>query len=257
MRLFSWILVVILSGAFSACAKHESVNRSYRKKGNEFVGEKPTTPAGFLQEAIALDDFNKVIEILNANFDVDTLLPNKMTALAHATRSSKLRIMNELLKRNANRDIRDADGKTALDYALLNAGVDAQGKQRINRAVILLSQEAEASQRKELMKFAGRGSVPGLENLLKSVGVNPNFVDDTGETPLTLAIRNQKVLGVNYLAQWTDCPGGDGHSDCLRLTAIDLNLARADGIKPLTLAKQIPNANAAIIEILTGAGATE
>jgi hypothetical protein len=255
MRLISLVFALIFTLTFTACAKHESVNRSYRKKGSEFVGEKPTTPAGFLQEAIALDNFIKVLEILNADFDVNTLLPNKMTPLAHATRSSKLKIMNELLKRNANRDIRDADGKTALDYALLNAGVDAEGKQRMNRAVILLSQEAEASQRKELMKFAGRGSVPGIENLLKSVGINPNFVDDTGETTLTLAIRNQKVLGVNYLAQWTDCPGGEGHSDCLKLTAIDLNLARADGLKPLALAKQLPNT--AIIETLTRLGAEE
>jgi ankyrin repeat protein len=249
------VAVLVLGVAFTACAKHESVNRSYRKKGNEFQGEKPTTPAGFLQEAIALDDFNKVVEILNADFAVDSLLPNKRTPLVHATRSSKLKIMNELLKRNADREIRDEEGKTALDYALLNAGLDAQGKQLINRAVILLSAEAEAGQRKELMKFAGRGSVPSLETLLKGVGINPNFIDDTGETPLTLAIRNQRVLGVNFLAQWADCPGGEGHSNCLKLTAIDLNLARADGVKPLALAKQI--SNAAIVEILIRHGAAE
>jgi len=248
---FSMVGLILLA----ACAKHESVNRSYRKPGNDFVGEKPSDAAGLMQEAIANDDLPQVLKLLADKFDIDASLPNQRTPLIHATREAKYRIMSELIKRNANLQARDRDGRTALDHALQNAGKDSDGNPVLNRAIVLLSEEAQLSQRKELMKFAGRGSSSAIINLLAGIGIDPNFIDESGDTPLTLAIRNRKALGVDALAQWKDCHGGEESPDCLRLTATDLDLAGSDGVKPLTLARQMENAD--IIEILTQAGAKE
>lgn len=246
----------------SACGEHNSNNTSYRRdKGDVFVGSDPADDMGRMSKAIGTDDLSGVTDLLDAGLDVNTMLPNGRSLLIDATVQVKYRIIAELLARGADVDLQDASGRTALDHAQT---FSADGTPIYNRAWILLDNEAQISQRQELMKFAGRGSSAApILTLLQEIGVDPNFLDEaTGDTPLTLAIRKKKKISAEALAIWTDCPTP---SSCIRLTAIDLNLPAADGMTPLALAKSLSLIESGppkaalddIVNLLTRLGAKE
>jgi hypothetical protein len=233
-----WAIAVVLVLGFTlGCGRHRSENRFTTQAGDVFKGTKPSDPAGRMQEAIGLDDVATVEQLLNDGWPVDEIFPNGRTALIEATIQSKYRIMIQLLKRGATKDLRAKDGKSALEIAREVAGVDDKGQPLINRSVLILDEQSQLLKREELMRFTVRGSADPLLRLLKDVGVDPNFVDASGKTPLTAAIHANKLISVQVLAHWKDCPSGEGKSDCIRITATDLNLPGADGKKPKTLAK--------------------
>ncbi|MBK9040640.1 MAG: hypothetical protein IPL83_16010 [Bdellovibrionales bacterium] len=192
-----------------------------------------------IQTSIAKDDIDMIIELAEKGANLNQILSNGRTALIEATIQNRLRIMIELMKRGADVEQLSREAKNASQYALEMAGLDSDGKANVTRAMVILDPALAASERTAFMKFSGRGSADQLMRLLKEVGLDPNYRDEQGNTPLTFAIRKRKTLSVQVLVHWADCPDESAKASCLKLTATDVNFPGSDGIKPLTLAKQL------------------
>lgn len=91
----------------------------------------------------------------------------------------------------------------------------------------------------QIMDYAERGNVEGLARVLESSAVNPNFVDEDGDTPLLRAASNGHAAAVSFLLDrgasanhhtepgetplyWASC---NGHGEVVRIL---LQKGRAD-----------------------------
>lgn len=249
------MVFILLTLALMGCGQHVSQTSSYLQTGDSFSGKDPKTPEEILLNAIARDDLDLVTKTIRDGFDVNKILTSGRTALIETVVQNRIRIMLGLIQLGAEKGLKDKMGKSAFDWAVELAGTDPNGENLVTRAMLILDESIQSTQQKALMKFSGRGSSDPIMRLLKEVGVSPNFIDEDGNTPLSLAIRKGKLTSVQVLAAWTDCPDENIKSTCLRLTATDLNLPTAEGLKPLTLARQL-GANE-IVSLLVEAGAKE
>ncbi len=250
-----YFAVIILSSATYGCGQHSTSNHSFVRSGEVFQGKNPETIEELIQTSIAKDDIDMIIKLAEKGANLNQILSNGRTALIEATIQNRLRIMIELMKRGADVEQLSREAKNASQYALEMAGLDSDGKANVTRAMVILNPALAASERIAFMKYSGRGSADQLMRLLKEVGLDPNYRDEQGNTPLTFAIRKRKTHSVQVLVHWADCPDESVKASCLKLTATDVNFPGSDGIKPLTLAKQL-GANE-LIPILIDAKAVE
>lgn len=239
IKLKRYIIFIILSSVSYGCGQHSTSNHSFVRSGEVFQGKNPETTEELMQTSIAKDDVDRVIELIDSGVDLNRILPNGRTALIDATIQNRLRIMIELMKRGADVEQLSKEGKKASQYAVEMAGLDSNGQTNITRTMVILNPALAASERIAFMKYSGRGSADQLMRLLKEVGLDPNYRDEQGNTPLTFAIRKRKMLSLQVLVHWTDCPDESVKASCLNLTATDVNFPGSDGIRPLALAKQL------------------
>lgn len=234
-----YFAVIILSSATYGCGQHSTSNHSFVQSGEVFQGKNPETIEELIQTSIAKDDVDMVIELAEKGANLNQIFSSGRTALIEATIQNRLRIMIELIKRGADIEKLGREGKNASQYALEMAGLDSDGQGNVTRTMVILNPALAASKRTAFMKYSGRGSADQLMRLLNEVGLDPNYRDEQGNTPLTFAIRKRKTLSVQVLVHWADCPDESVKANCLKLTATDVNLPGSDGIKPLRLAKQL------------------
>jgi len=241
-------ILIVTSVMLLACGQHQSRSEFHTQTGQQVVGGTPTEPADILLNAIVKDSWADLhAELEKSQLTVDFVLKNGRSLLIEATVQDRVRIMHELLQRQANPDFKDGEGKTALDRAVEAAGQDDQGEPRVTRAIMLLDKNVVEAQREQLIKFVRRGSnAEAIGRLLRDVGVDPNFHIPDGTSPLTLAIQSSKWISVEVLANW---------KDPFELTSIDVNFPNGNGEKPLRIARA--QSDSRIVELLIALGATE
>ncbi len=239
----------------AACGRHDISNFGYTKELKAQEGDKAVTWLDFMENAIDQVDVDQFNELLNDTTDINSLLKNGRTPLTHATSKKLVPFVYQLIQKGAALDVVDTTGKTAMQYATeLNTSGEFE---RIIYFLTepLLQQELQKKMQEELIAvITADGDEVSLqvENLLKK-GVNPNFTDVSGETPLTLALKVMS-LSSSLLINWKD-PEAQG------LYAVDVNLANQIGEKPLTVILANPKPKhpkvKAYIKALIEQGATE
>lgn len=231
------IFIFLFSIINGGCGQHESSNYMYRATNNDHQGQKSTDPLGKMREAIASDSTTQVLELLKEGFPINSQFEDGRSALIESTLQTRVTLVDLFLKNNADINIKDNTGKTALDYAR---------EKEISRVWTLLDLERQNQLKVQFLKFLNRGSADPLTKLLQDEGVNPNFLTDDGETPLTLAILKKKKVSIQIIAQWEDPYG---------ITNTNINLPNKDNIKPLKLALQTNQPD--IVELLQNLKAEE
>ncbi|CAH1397491.1 unnamed protein product [Nezara viridula] len=178
-----------------------------------------------LQIAISKMSINVVKSFLNngAMYKVNKLNLYNESALMIATKEGNEAIVNLLLSMNANVDVQDRDGNTALDLAIMKkniniaeallnngANVNAQGETGTTPLMAAASNGDEAMVNFLLFKKASlkirddfgneaihlaaqRGNIKVIEMLLGH-GADVNSEGEHGETPLHFAVRNDDTI---------------------------------------------------------------
>jgi hypothetical protein len=224
------------------CGHHSGEARTYVRPGEVRRGESPKTAAEKMERAIGADDAAEVERLVKqGEIGVEGPLANGRTPLNHAVRNAKNRIVHFLVKMGAKPDVVDGnDGMTAKAYAEVKD---------LGRIRALLDFELRDRHRAELLGYIRDGSPHMIENFLRESGVDPNFLDAEGDTPLTLAVRlsvNESQIDlIQALVQWKD-PELDG------LTATDVNMRNAAGKTAFALARELNLSE--ISEVLLAAG---
>lgn len=207
------------------CGKHDIENFGYVRQVNAAGGEAAVNWSDRFEEAVNQnkeDEFKNLLEEDEARFNA--LLKNGRTPLIHTVISGSNFFIYLLLQKDVDINQADAQGKTALDYAI---------EMQKDRAQLMLNSDLQIQFQGTLfLKIAEDSDDVAIEvkRFLES-GTDPNFIDtETGETPLTMAIK-KKSLAVTTLIRWTDPELG--------LTPVDINLPNIEDKKPLTIALEI------------------
>lgn len=215
MKKFLFILFL----AAAACGKHESQSSGYTKPNETKTGLDCADPAACMKEAIDTENRAEFEKIL-AGSGPDLVVEHGQTLVIYATKKNVPVFVFILVGKGANLELKDEEGFTAMDYAV---------KGELVRIQLLLNPAQQAQMQKDLMAAVEANKVSTVSSLLKN-GADPNFVGDSGETPLTTAITKKSKGIFNLLAKWKD-PG-------FQLTRTNLNLANTAGFTPLQLAEQ-------------------
>jgi ankyrin repeat protein len=229
MGLIGAVCVFVL---LAACGKHESNSWGRVGTGDEFRGKTDK-----VLEAIDADDTLKLEKLLADGVSVNATLPDGETLLIRAAKNGYARVVNLLVRRGADLKRMDSDNKTAADHARANGQT---------RALMLLDAEEHTKARAELIHAILNEE--GRVNKLLKDGVNPNFLDmqNSGESPLTLAIENARERSSKIIAKW---------KDSLEITSTDVNFANQSGVRPLAKAR-LKN-QAPIVTLLESLGAKD
>jgi len=201
-----------------ACGKHSTDNFGYTKKVIAAEGDKPETPADFMKLAIDQKDLPAFQKLLDDGIDVNVVLKEGSTPLIYATLADNAKFVYMLIQKGADLTLVDANGKTALDHALA---------QKRDRIALLLDPPKMAEFQNEL--FAGvLDENVDIVNAKLLAGTDPNFLHESGESPLTQAVLLKSIGLVRTIAKWKDTDLG--------VTMTDVNLPNANGQKPLAIA---------------------
>ncbi len=225
---------MILVIAFSAaCGQHSSKSFGTLQGGESFTGQRDK-----LVTAINEGDVAAVEALLAKGLSPNAKLDNGRTLLIHSTIQNQLKVSNLLLKKGADKNMPDAQNKTALDYARESENL---------RAWILLDPEKHNTERAVLIDAVKKKRILKVGTQLEN-GTDPNFTDlaNQGETPLTLALELKASLVAERIAGWRDP---------LDITNTNVNLANQTGVKPLTKAKSQGLSD--LIPLLESLGAKE
>lgn len=230
---------------FTACGKHESENFGFIKTEVAEKDDAIDSPAEKIKVSIDTGDREAFEALLNENIDVNIVLEEGQTALIYATIEGRDYFVFLLMKKGADTTLIDSSGQTALQYAVKLERVRIQ---------LLLDPSQQAALQEKLIETITNDSDEVFMEVsqLLAEGADPNFVHATGETPLTLAIQ---VLSnsATALINWRD--------EGFEITATNLNLPNAAGLKPLAVAKthskQKHNTIKKIISTLTEINAEE
>ena len=143
---------------------------------------KPDRPSVSLFLAVQRGDLDQLERHIYWDSDINAQLPNGLYPLHVAAEKGKIILVRTLLENAAQIDQPSADGKTALELAIL-AG-------RTQVAEELLSKGAELDASKLLLK-AAKAEVTDRDivRILIERGANTEQRDEDGDTPLMIAIR--------------------------------------------------------------------
>jgi hypothetical protein len=244
--LFCWFLLLI------ACGKHTSESFGFTNNSNTKQGSQANSPEELLMKAIAEGDetlFSKTLTEENLNLR----LRDGRTPLIQSVISDKPQFVLTLVQKGADILLVDQLQKTALDYAR------ELGRTRIE---LLLDANKSLQLEMEFLSLVLKGATSGVKTALEN-GVNPNFLNADGETPLTLALKQfvsenkpSFILVAIAIAEWSD--------EAFKLTATDIHLANALGETPFFLVQRLEVTKAPdkknkqkLIDILVAKGAKE
>lgn len=230
--------------SISGCGYHDSRAQGFLRASNQIDGRREK-----LETEMKNGNLESIRQLLDDGLDVNTVLANGKTLLIEATVNDHLPVIVLLLRRGADRALKDSDGNTAAEHAR-DLG--------FMRSRLLVDDADYATdfqrrERPELLKFVHRNR-PALVRQKLLDGVDPNFVDPTlGESPLTLAI--EKATGASsstakLLAQWDDelwTPATN--------TSVNVNLVNRAGVSPLTKARKKQLIE--VVDVLLSKGARE
>ena len=191
---------------------------------------KPDQPTMNLYRAVHAEDIDQVERNLYWGADVNGIGPDGNSPLHVAAERGNRVIAQILLEKNADVDLPNRDGHTALYLAVMSG--------RIQIALLLTKYQARFAPDQLLLDVARNGinDRDVLRFLLKQ-GAQINIQDDEGNTPLHIAVN----LGHRVLVRQLITRGAD------------LNLKNKAGNNPLELA--IASRNEEIIQLLRQHGA--
>ena len=179
------------------------------------------------------NDLTALRSLLERTRDVNATNPtNKETLLIHATKLGKVDVVHLLLWLRASLDLADADGHTALHYAVRNknkdlvrllvangADINAEDKNNLSPFIVgLHSLQEDEMHNLQMFRHASKSSLnksliqavrlrdsKKLELLLRN-GANPNAKDRRGQTAMSIAEDSKFVEIVNILREYGGKP---------------------------------------------------
>lgn len=215
-------LLLISFSLIVSCGQHQQKSSGTLLGGDvREVGEARGEEA--LIQAINAEDETRLGTIFRDQWDINQKLKNGRLPLTEACSILKIKSIKLLLELGADRDLKDEEGKSGVDYAQ-----ESMALKRLFFPEEILRQELDFVKAVRLNKFAD------VKKLL-SVGVDPNFILDiertpveveshfVGETPLTLAV----VANLPNIVRTLLAPG----------SLTDVNLANTRGERALKLAR--------------------
>lgn len=215
-------LLLISFSLLFACGKHEQKSTGSLLGGDvREIGEARGEDA--LTQAINADDEVRLVSVFASEWKIDQKLKNGRLPLTEACSLLKLKAVQKILELGADRELKDDENKSGVDYANESARL-----KRLFYPEEVLRQEMEFVKSVRLNKFAD------VKKLL-AIGVDPNFILDVertpseveahfvGETPLTLAV----MANLPNIIRTLLAPG----------SATDVNLANTRGDRALKLAR--------------------
>lgn len=214
------IILGIVLTSLIACGKHETQNFGFTNNKTASQGSQPTTVDDFLMLYIDTSDRTGFEKTLDEGADINLVLKNGRPLLVHATVSNNPLFVSILVRRGADLTLADGAGKTALQHAL---------ELKKNRIVMILDPTQQQIKQQELFQAITDEDVDAVDRGLKA-GADPNFVHESGETPLTQSIQIKAIGVFRTVARWQDPELG--------VTGTDVNLPNAAGVTPLKLATE-------------------
>jgi ankyrin repeat protein len=151
-----------------------------------------------LFRAIAKNDINKIEELLS-NVDINNVRQGrkKLTPLMYAVKKGNLKVIDLLLKNNADLDAKDKRGNTALIHATLNQRLDIIQKLVDSGANI---DEQNNMGNTALMITVFRDSIETANELI-TLNANINLTNNRSDSALMLAIYRNKLNFVKELTE--------------------------------------------------------
>lgn len=182
-----------------------------------FAGcSEPDRPSVSLYLAVQRGDLDQLERHIYYGSDINAQLPNGLYPLQIAAEQGRIIMVRTLLKHGADIDQVSAEGDTALELAIL-AG-------RTQIAEVLLSEGAALDPSRLLLK-AARAGVTDRDTVrfLIDRGADTEYRDDTGDTPLMVAIRQDNHRLATHLVN----------------NGADVNVRGPDGRSALTVAREL------------------
>jgi len=202
--------------------------------GTLLVGcSEPDQPTIGLYVAIKRGDIDQVERHLFWKTDINSLNIDGQTPLHESAINGRIIISQELLKSGAEINKKNKNDQTALDVALLNG--------RTQLADVLIDKfSAEFDASRSLFDIVNHHVHDrDVIRFLVRRGAQINSLDENGNTPLIIAVKNGKRLVAKHLID----------------SKADVNVTSKEGITPLAIAKQLNNQD--LISLLLSNGARE
>lgn len=218
--------------ATTACSKHETQNSSFTENNTNQGAKKADSVEEKILLAMSKGDKATFIQILADNPNlINTPLSNGQSLLIVATLQDSALFIKELISQGADVAFVDNEGKTALMHAQ---------EKKLASALLILDDSSALVEQNALFQAVVDKAQLTVDAKLKS-GVNPNFIHESGETPLTQAI----TLGFIPIAK-----------TLLQFPITDVNFPNAAGKTPLALARELKSKKP-LIDALIAAKAQE
>lgn len=241
-NIFYAFLLSVLSLNLISCGSHKSVNKGFTQNSASNSGLKADTLEGEIKTAMDTGDYALFLSLMSKNVDVNSRIPGSQgaTLLIYASLKNLPKFSYHLIQLGADAALTDDKGETAFSVA------ESVGNR--DRILMLLDPERQKAAQQELMTAVARKKIQTIESLLKA-GADPNFYDEqSGETPLTLAVTVKKAANVvKFVAEWKDPELG--------ISATDINFANREGYTPLGYAIFLQNND--VINVLKSLNAKE
>lgn len=193
----------------------------------------PDKPTIGLYVAIKRGDIDQVERHIFWKTDINSLNIDGQTPLHESAINGRIIISQLLLKNGASINKQNKKGQTALDIALVNG--------RTQLADVLIDKfSAEFDATRSLFDIVNRHVHDrDVIRFLVRRGAQINSLDESGNTPLIIAVKNGQRLVAKHLID----------------SNADVNVTSKDGITPLSTAIQINNQD--LVSLLLSNGARE
>lgn len=190
MDFLKWISSLFVAIVVAGCGQHQSEARFFQKTGGEQIVEDSPLPLDQMQQAIFDGNLEKVRMLLDENLvHIDDELRTGRTLLAEAAYRERIRIIRYLREKGASFEGVSLEGRSLLEWC------EAHGEsKRLLRALLKTREQDQA----EMMEAVRAGQFAAVKELLNQ-GVEVNFVEKGGETPLTFSIKQKAMNALRAL----------------------------------------------------------
>lgn len=211
MKNLLFIISLILLGG---CGRNEAEYYGYAKKEDSQQSKKIVLSSSEqISTSIQNNDWIFLDQQIKSGLSLNFILDSGRTLLNESVQWNQESIFKNLIQLGADPSIEDQTGNTTLEMC----------SEKINFLVILEPNRLPGYQ-KQLRQFLENEDFDEVKNMLE-LKMNPNFLFEDGESPLTFSIVNNLENAVRVIISTQ--------------FKTDINLKNAAGKSPLTLAKDL------------------